>query len=141
MRLSNTPLGPTLVMIIPAQRPRDLTAGIASRSQNAQGQGSTQPGHIGLADPACLFNEYDGHPPEACHLESVREAQCQPSMASATVRRSWNTIDDLKLHPELGKRVELWGFEPHTSCMPSESSWVQTLSDSHVHAHGQMTVK
>jgi hypothetical protein len=24
----------------------------------------------------------------------------------------------LELGPDLGKRVELWGFEPQTSCMP-----------------------
>jgi hypothetical protein len=73
-------------MTIPAQRPRDLTARIANRSQNAQGQRSTQPGHNGLADPACLFNEYDGHPHPACHAESVREAEYQSHTSAATVR-------------------------------------------------------
>jgi hypothetical protein len=35
----------------------------------------------------------------------------------------------LKLGSELGKRVELWGFEPQTSCMPWNAGPFTTARD------------
>ena len=39
-----------------------------------------------VAAPVILFNAHDGRTHPACHLESVREAECQPGMSAATVR-------------------------------------------------------
>ena len=44
------------------------------------------PAHGTVAAPVILFNAPDGHTHPVCHLESVREAQCQPGMPAATVR-------------------------------------------------------
>ena len=43
-------------------------------------------GLCAVAAPVILFNAHGGHPPPACHLESVREAECQLGMSAATVR-------------------------------------------------------
>ena len=56
------------------------------RSRRLPAPRPTKTGPRAGPTPVILFNTHDGHPPPACHLESVREAQCHPSTASATVR-------------------------------------------------------
>ncbi len=74
-----------------------------------------------------LFNGNDGRANPACHLESIREAECQSATSASTVKRSWNTLDDLKLRFELGKPVVLgWHY---TNTPRSEKGQVSGVLD------------
>jgi hypothetical protein len=72
-----------------------------------------------------LFNEARDRRCPGCHLRSGRGARCSFIPPRTTVRGRSDDLESFRGGPEIWslnwENVELWGFEPQTSCMPYKS--------------------
>src|SRR5258708_28826182 len=61
-----------------------------------------------------------------CHLPVICAARCREQRMGSAVRPRSDDLEavrlDLEPHSDLALHVDLWGFEPQTSCMPCKRS-------------------